>query len=117
MSLRISNLGLAVLFLSGCGANTSPEPEGESIDCAIGPGAELGPDCILERISASEFVIHRPDGGFRRFRFDEIEGYSLADGAGQLGILSRSDEPFTALRVDEEEYVVPNRLVGAASGD
>lgn len=83
MSLRIFSAGLLLAALAACGVNSSPEPEGMEIECAIGSGAEFEPVCTLEQVSSDEFVIHHPDGGFRRFyrRDDEPHLLIVADGA------------------------------------
>lgn len=82
MFLRISSVALAVSLLAACGAATeTPEPEGDTVECAIGAGSEFSAVCTLEEVSSSEFIIHHPDGGFRRFQFDEDGKLAASDGA------------------------------------
>ena len=83
MSLRISSLGLAAMMLAGCGS-ASAGPEGETIECAIGPGSEFTAVCTLERVAGDRFTIHHPDGGFRRFALDAEGEVALADSADEL---------------------------------
>ncbi len=86
MSLPISNPRAFVLLLCGtlaaCG-EPSGEPEGTNIDCAIGPGSEFANVCVVEALSPGQFVIHHPDGGFRRFSLSGGDGSAIAvsDGA------------------------------------
>ncbi|QFT78040.1 hypothetical protein [Erythrobacter sp. THAF29] len=81
MSMRISSLAFATALLSACGS-ASGEPQGEKIACAIGPGAQLENACILELAGEDSFVIHHPDGSFRRFEVtDNPPSIALADSA------------------------------------
>jgi hypothetical protein len=85
MSLRISSALAAFALLAGCGAQ-SPAPEGETVACAIGKGADFTEVCTLERVAGgAQIIIHHPDGGFRRLRLDPATG-ALAplDGADPL---------------------------------
>ena len=89
MYSRTSSIALVALLATSCG-EPSGSPEGASISCAIGPGAEFGDDCILEHISKDLVVIHRPDGGFRRLTVEQRpEGpmLALADGAERLALV------------------------------
>ena len=83
MSLRISSLAIIICALTACGSSASPAPKGAAADCAIGPGSEFSNVCTVERVSTQSFVIHHPDGGFRRFRLtnDPSEPVAAADGA------------------------------------
>jgi hypothetical protein len=89
MSLRISSTFAVLVALAACGAE-SPPPSGEKIDCAIGEASELMQACILEAVAGSEdFVIHHPDGGFRRFTRDPETGDIAAfDGAETVEMTS-----------------------------
>jgi len=112
MSLRISSLALAAL-LAACGS-ASPEPEGEAIECAIGPGAEFSAVCTLEIVSEGEIVIHHPDGGFRRFTRSADTPLELvpADGADLMvsqtpsaGFLGAEGvDALVKYRVDDARY-------------
>ena len=81
MFLRIFSALTVAAALSGCGGNISQEPEGTIVECAIGPGAEYSSVCTFELIADDEFVIHHPDGGFRRFVFNDAGLLSASDGA------------------------------------
>ncbi|MEM7779067.1 MAG: hypothetical protein AAF697_01600 [Pseudomonadota bacterium] len=96
MSLRISKSASAALLgavaLAACG-DTSSEPEGPAVECAIGPGAELTPTCAFESVSDGVFIIHRPDGGFRRFIAESTgEGLSVSAADGADPIASQSTD-------------------------
>lgn len=109
MSMRIfSALGFA-LVLAACSGEVSPQPEGQSIQCAIGAGAEMGPNCIGERITSGDgeqFIVHHPDGSFRRFEFlADGSGIGLADGAGEL--VQDRDGDNLLLSIDDARYVLP----------
>jgi len=97
-----SALGIATLC-AACSGEVSPAPEGQAIDCAIGVGAEMGPDCIGERLTSGDsqqFIIHHPDGSFRRFEFlPDDAGIGLADGAGEL--LQERDGDTLLLTIDD----------------
>lgn len=86
MSLRIFSAASLACLLAACGANTTPEPEGPDVECAIGPGAQLEAVCTLEVLTGGEFVIHHPDGGFRRFAYEDSSDIPVTptDGAGPL---------------------------------
>ncbi|MEM1196122.1 MAG: hypothetical protein AAGH57_08465 [Pseudomonadota bacterium] len=92
MSMRISDLVFlaAAVACTGC-APVSELAQGESIDCALGEGADWAPDCILEPIDQDLFVIHHPDGSSYRYRFtDRARSAVTSDGA----------EPMIALYVE-----------------
>ena len=90
MSLRISSLALFVILLTGCGTG-SPAPEGERVDCAIGAGADYSTECVLEHVGPDQFVIHGPNGGFRRFTSVSEGGklsFEVSDGAAEVAIIN-----------------------------
>lgn len=80
---RVTASLTGVLALAACssgdGAVQAQAEEGaQRIECAIGPGAEFGADCLVERAEAEGAIVltvRHPDGGFRRFE-------QLADGRG-----------------------------------
>jgi hypothetical protein len=86
MSLRISSALALLLTAAACGGEVSPPPPGDLVDCAIGEAAELTQVCTLERVAGTQdFVIHHPDGGFRRFTRDPATGdIATVDGAENL---------------------------------
>lgn len=111
MYLRIFSCVLALGVLTACEATQTPEPEGDAIDCAIGLGAEFGSECTLEWIGEAkgqEFLIHHPDGGFRRFTVtEEAPGVALKDGADALEMVEPSPEGFWQFTVSGDRYLVP----------
>ncbi len=112
MSLRISSaLGLFVL-LAACGGAESPPPPGDAVDCAIGAGAEFSPVCTLERVAGTQqFVLHHPDGGFRRLTRDLATG-ALAPLDGADPLMSAADAP-EALQfaIGQDRYRIPRALL------
>jgi hypothetical protein len=113
MFLRISSaLGLLVA-VAGCGAEGAPPPPGDTVDCAIGAGAELSPVCTLELVAGTqEIVIHHPDGGFRRLLRDaETGALSPMDGAEPL---VPEDGSALAFSVGADRYSIPPELLAAA---
>jgi hypothetical protein len=77
--MRIFSLA-ATLALAGCGqAPRGEPPPGERIACALDGAAEFAEICTFER-SGPQLVVHRPDGGFRRFML-ESQGVQPLDGA------------------------------------
>ena len=104
MSLRISSFGLALLLIA-CGSETSA-PDGEAIECAIGPGSEFSPVCTLEETSDEEFILHHPDGGFRRFRHT-VDGVEISDGADAVEDMSGVSHGYLEFSVDDDRYRLP----------
>ncbi len=112
MSLRISSpLPLALLLVAACGAE-SPAPEGDTVDCAIGAGADLASDCTLERlVGTQEIVIHHPDGGFRRFTRDPATGgLAPLDGA-ELLVPEPGAGGTLQFAVGEDRYSIPPEVL------
>lgn len=105
--MRIFSFLAAGLLLSACSGEVSPEPEGQVIDCAIGVGVDMGPDCIGEQIAGGDiFVIHHPDGSFRRFEMlPDDAGIGIADGAGVLS--QERDGDRLLITVDDARYLLP----------
>lgn len=118
MSTRISSAALALapaIVLAACGGPVQPQAaEGaQRIDCAVGPGTELGPNCLVERevrAGATLLVVRRPDGGFRRFvQSDDGSGLVAADGADE--VTSRLDGTILDVTVANERYRFPAREI------
>jgi len=72
-----------------------------AIDCAVGPGAEMGADCMVER-EADTLVIRHPDGSFRRLNADDL---SAADGSDATQIFD--DGETVDIRVAGDRYRWP----------
>lgn len=113
------NLSLKAGFIAGitmvaaCSSEAppAPEPEGQLIQCAIGPGTDFEPVCTGEQITSEEgdaFIIHHPDGSFRRFEMlPDGKGVALADGANELSQEIDGDELLITL--EGERYRLPTR--------
>jgi hypothetical protein len=94
--------------LAACGAG-SPPPEGDTVDCAIGDAADLAPVCTLER-AGEGFVVHHPDGSFRRFTRDAASGALVPrDGAE---VLVPAGDSFA---VGPDRYRIPPALLAASA--
>ena len=110
MFLRISSAALALALLAGCG-NETPEPEGESLDCAIGAGAEFASVCILEWVGepwTQGFIIHHPGGGFRRFALNEdASGVVVQDGAEDVTMIDTGSDGVWQFSVGSDAYRMP----------
>lgn len=112
MSLRISSLVLATALVAAC-AQESSAPEGATVECAIGEGADFAKVCTLERAShdSSTFLIHGPDGSFRRVLIDPETGeFGAEDGADALKIVSQDDK-LAEFSIAGDRYRIPHRLV------
>ena len=118
MSTRISKFGVlaAIGLLAACG-EVSGEPEGPSIACAVGPGADFSEVCTLERIGADAFVIHWPDGGFRRFTLAQSEEGpqpAFSDGADELkSVRLEGDAQLLEFGIADERYRLDPALLAA----
>lgn len=103
MSLRISSAFGMTLVASACSQGEEVQAQAEAgadmIECAIGPGSDFGPDCLVERTTdgdAQVLVVRHANGGFRRFE-------QLPDGAG-LAAFDGADP--VAQTLDGETLVV-----------
>lgn len=117
MYLRISSLVAPVFVLAACGTET-PAPEGLSITCAIGPGADYAEVCTLERVDPVEFIIHHPDGGFRRFVWADTGALTAADGAEPLDYQESVDQTgMIEFGMENERYRLDRSLVEPGAGE
>ena len=119
MSTRISSAFL--LLLAACSPGDAPvqaqaEEGAQRIECAIGPGAEFAPDCLVERAGidgATVLAVRHPDGGFRRFeQLADGRGLAMYDGAG-IAELALAGEVLE-VRVGNDRYRFPARESDAA---
>ncbi|MFL0356454.1 hypothetical protein ACI5KX_08220 [Erythrobacter sp. GH1-10] len=96
---------------------------GDTIECALGPGAKYASVCTLERVSVSEFVVHQPDGGFRRFVRDPSEvsphmAIRPADGSNEIGLRAFDMEPgMVEIGLANERYKFPVQLIEPTHDD
>ncbi|MBI1401807.1 MAG: hypothetical protein GC147_01155 [Porphyrobacter sp.] len=113
MCLRISSALVLSLLLAACGKE-SPPPPGEAVDCAIGPGAAFSPVCTLERVGEEgEFVLHGPDGGFRRLRRGgPTAALAPLDGADPL-VPEESAAGVLQFAIGADRYRIPRALIAA----
>lgn len=113
MSLRISSALLLSLAAAAC-SEASPPPPGEKVACVIGGAGDFSHACTLERVAGGdEFVIHHPDGGFRRFSRDPASGaLSAGDGAEAL-VREEGAAGTLAFAVGADRYRVPAELLAA----
>lgn len=90
---------LLALALAACTEVQEHAGEGAvAIDCAVGPGAEMGADCKVER-EAEVLVIRHSDGSFRRLRAEDL---SAADGSDAARIVN--DGETVEVRVGGDRY-------------
>lgn len=105
MCLRIYSALPLLLAVAACGEEPSPPPPGDMVDCAIGGAAELTQACTLEQVAdTQDFVIHHPDGGFRRFTLDAASGaIATFDGAERVTTTS-ANGGVVQFRVGADRY-------------
>ncbi|MBU2342152.1 MAG: hypothetical protein KKE77_13020 [Alphaproteobacteria bacterium] len=102
MCSPISSAVLFALALAACSEVQEQAAEGAArIDCAVGPGAELGADCMVER-TGDVLVIRHPDGSFRRLN---AAGLGTADGSDPGQIVE--DGETVEIRVAGDRYRWP----------
>lgn len=112
MSLRISSCIALTLAAAACAPESVP-PVGDTIACAIGEGAQFADVCTLERLKGdgSTFLIHGPDGSFRRLMIDPATGeFGAEDGADALEIVNQNGET-AEFSIAGDRYRIPHKLV------
>ena len=98
--------------LVACSKETPP-PYGDEVDCAIGAGSDYSKVCTLEEAGDSEYLIHLPDGGFRRLKFNPEAGdFGSVDGADDLKIITQ-DGTIAVFEIGNDRFRIPHRLVSA----
>lgn len=119
MSSRIFSAALATLAVAGCGPEM-PEPRGESVQCAIGAGSDFANVCTLERSADNEtvsFLIHHPDGGFRRIEYDAAKDeIGVGDGADPLKVSAGSTDDTAEFGIGTDRYRIPSSMLRSPSG-
>ncbi|MGN3973108.1 hypothetical protein [Tsuneonella sp. SYSU-LHT278] len=104
---------MAALLVAACGGETQPQAaEGATrIECALGEGGNMGPDCLVERVAGEEggeFVVRHPDGKFRRFRIaPDRRGMIAVDGADDAVNAIAGDPPVLEVTVGADRYRFP----------
>lgn len=92
----------------------------QSIECAIGPGAQFGPGCLVERgeaEGATVLTVRHPDGGFRRFE-QLADGRGLAAFDGADPVEQELTGELLEVRVAGDRYRFPARAQqGGDAGD
>ncbi|KZY56650.1 hypothetical protein A3736_07510 [Erythrobacter sp. HI0063] len=71
-------------MLAACSGGPVQEQAEEGavrVDCAVTPGSDFAPDCLVE-LDGDTLVIRHPDGSFRRLVRDG-DGFASADGAAE----------------------------------
>jgi hypothetical protein len=111
MFLRISNALGALALLAACGSESPPSP-GDKVDCAIGEAEALAKDCTLEKVAGTQdFVVHHPDGGFRRFTRDPATGgIATFDGAENIATAA-ADGGALQVQVGADRYRIPPDMI------
>lgn len=112
MCLRTSSALAACVLLAACSGAESPPPPGDTVDCAIGAGADFSPVCTLEQVAGTaQIVLHHPDGGFRRLTRDPATG-ALAplDGAEPL-VSVADDAQALQFAIGQDRYRIPRALL------
>lgn len=121
MFSRISSLALLLAMLVACGqreVQAQAERGAETIECAIGPGSEYGPDCLVERVREGDsriLVVRHPDGGFRRLELlPDGGGVTAFDGADRVEQSFQGN--MLAVAVGGDRYRFPARDRSADGG-
>ena len=90
------------LAVAACSDVQEQADEGAvTIVCAVGPGAEMGADCLVER-SGDVLVIRHHDGGFRRLNAADL---SAADGSNAAQVVE--DDETVEIRIAGDRYRWP----------
>ena len=111
MYLRTFSASFLALALAACGLGETPEPEGDTVECAIGAGAQFADVCTLEwigEVGGQEFLIHHPEGGFRRFAPNEdASGVTAVDGAEETIMMEETPDCQWQFSVSGDQYRMP----------
>jgi hypothetical protein len=119
---------ISLLGLTSCDAaaptNNIAEPvaakPGDAVDdgradCAIGPGAIWGRDCLIERGEDKAILtLRHPDGGFRRLRIvTDGRGVVPADGSEEARVTITGDRSIE-VSIGQDRYRLPATLAAPA---
>ncbi|MEP3051618.1 MAG: hypothetical protein ABJP48_01385 [Erythrobacter sp.] len=112
--MRISSLISLATLVSSCGS-VSEEAPGKDINCAIGAGADYANVCTLEKVENADgafFLLHHPDGGFRRVKMDKQTGkLTVQDGADELQDRTVEANGAKEFEIAGDRYVIPMELL------
>ena len=123
MSLRISSAVAVLLVASACSQGDAVQAQAEQgadpIECAIGPGSDFGPDCLVERTNdgdAKVLVVRHANGGFRRLeQLPDGAGLAAYDGAD---VVTQSlDGDLLVVEVGGDRYRFPARAKDNAAAE
>ena len=109
--MRIFSLAL-VLVLAACGGSKGDANPGKLIACALDGSTVFERVCTLER-SGNMMVIHRQDGGFRRFTLGAEDNVQPLDGADRTWVGGRADG-LTTLEIADDRYLIEPRDIAVA---
>lgn len=123
MSLRISSAIAALLVASACSQGGEVQAQADKgadpIECAIGPGSDFGPDCLVERGNdgdAKVLTVRHANGGFRRLeQLPNGGGVAAFDGADV--VTQRLDGEILIVEVGGDRYRFPARENDRAKDD
>lgn len=123
MSLRISSAIGILLAASACSQGEEVQAQAEegadAIECAIGPGSDFGPDCLVERTSegdAQVLVVRHANGGFRRFEvLPQGAGLAAYDGADAVTQTLEGD--LLVIEIGGDRYRFPARAKDDAAAE
>ncbi|MCB2015105.1 MAG: hypothetical protein R3E11_12845 [Sphingobium sp.] len=106
--MRISDRTALVLLagsLSACGSAL----EGEPVSCRVGEEEAFAETCLLVWQGQHDFIIHHPDGGFRRFIVArDTREIHVADGAEMLEV-KRPEKGLLSLTIGDTVYRIEER--------
>lgn len=108
LSLRPCLTLSACAALAACwdgGAPEIAEQGGLPVDCALDGGESFETACMLKPVEGThQFVLWRPDGGFRRFESSPGGGWQAADGAELATSSTETNSEFLELTVAGDRF-------------
>ncbi|UVI38997.1 hypothetical protein [Qipengyuania spongiae] len=109
--MRTLSLPLALAALAGCSQSPDAKaaPAGQKIDCALDGTQAFETSCTVEKVgNGGEFIIHHPDGGFRRFITSPDGAFEVTDGADELIASEDAGGERITFAVGRDRYAVPS---------
>ncbi|AUX70050.1 hypothetical protein CHX26_11635 [Porphyrobacter sp. HT-58-2] len=100
---------MAMALLAACGSERPPP--GDEIVCAIGAGADFSPVCTLEQASGGQYVLHHPDGGFRRLTLDPASGELAARDGADPFVVERVADGLLQIALGADRYRIPQSML------